>query len=102
MKGFKHVVITLLLCGVAFWSGTKWIQLTLGTLPSYELTQAVTLQQSPSEIGSLPTGTTVYEFRASGETTTYILFFNLKNQMMIEPIHHEHWNTIAPLDGYVE
>ena len=102
VKIIMYILITLVLCGVAFFAGTKWKQNTLGSLPTYKLKEEVKLQESPDAIGSLPAGSTIYEYNTMGETTTYIAFFNLKNQMIIEPIKHEKENTVAPLDGYVE
>jgi hypothetical protein len=102
VKNIMYILITLVLCGAAFLAGSKWKQNTLGSLPTYKLKEGIKLQESPSAIGSLPAGSTIYEYSAMGETTTYIAFFNLKNQMIIEPIKHEKENTVAPLDGYVE
>ncbi|HAS6247698.1 TPA: hypothetical protein I7203_15225 [Vibrio vulnificus] len=102
VKNIMYIVITLVLCGIAFIAGSKWKQETLGNLPSYKLKEDIKLQESPDAIGGLPAGSTIYEYRSMGETTTYIAFFNLKNQMIIEPVKHEKANTVAPLDGYVE
>ncbi|MBQ4878738.1 hypothetical protein [Pseudoalteromonas luteoviolacea] len=102
VKNIMYIVITLVLCGIAFVAGSRWKQETLGNLPTYKLKEGIKLQESPDAIGELPAGSTIYEYRSLGETRTYIAFFNLKNQMVIEPIKHEKVSTVDPLDGYVD
>lgn len=97
-----YIFITLVLSGLAFFLGTKWQKENIASKQTYKLTSDINLQVSPDEIGKLPKGTTLYEFNAMGETTTYVVFVNLENQTVLTPFQHEHQNTVDPIDGYTD
>ncbi len=101
MKNLVYIVITVMMCGISFLAGSWWKQENLAVLPAFTLQDSIALQESPDAIGALPAGTTIYEYRAMGETITYIVFFNLENRMIIKSVVHEKMNTVAPLYGYV-
>ncbi|MFS1526297.1 hypothetical protein ACL7TT_19730 [Microbulbifer sp. 2304DJ12-6] len=101
-KYIMNILVGLLLAGVAFYAGAKVKERCLLQLPMYKLKENVKLQLDPDNIGELPAGSTIYEFDEKGETTTYIVVFNLKNRMILEPFKSEKKNLVDPLDAYIE
>lgn len=95
-----YIFITIVLTGLGFLLGTKWKQENIASKSTYHLTSDINVQVSPDDIGTLPKGTTLYEFKSMGETTTYVVFVNIENQTILRPFQHEHKNTVDPLDGY--
>ncbi|MGS2724890.1 hypothetical protein ACVBEJ_14210 [Porticoccus sp. GXU_MW_L64] len=102
MRKIMYLSIVLVLCVLAFWAGAKWKRYNLGDMSTYKLLEEITLQASPGKIGTLPPGSIIYKYRAKSETVTYIVFLNMKNQMVIEPVELEKINAISPLSGYQE
>jgi hypothetical protein len=68
-----------------------------------KLASPLRLQASPGWEGSLPAGTIVYPYRSVPDTTTYLVFFNLKERDVLDLT----WRAdepylVAPLDAVPE
>ncbi|EAW29114.1 hypothetical protein ATW7_03312, partial [Alteromonadales bacterium TW-7] len=66
------------------------------------LTQTLSVQASPENIGVLPKGTILYPYSDGPDIETYIVFVNSKYLNSIESVQFQNRLTVAPLDGYSE
>ena len=102
MQKITYTILVLFVGVIGFFTGVVFEEFRFPDLHTYQLKKEISIQHSPENIGTLPEGTTIYEYRAMGETTTYLVFFNLENPQVFESIEFEHKYTINPLSGYLE
>ncbi len=86
----------------SFFAGAFWHKWQLLESDPVSLTQTLTLQASPENIGALPKGTILYPYSSGPDIETYIVFVNSTYLNSAEPVQFEHKLTVAPLDGYSE
>ncbi|MBB1295688.1 MULTISPECIES: hypothetical protein [unclassified Pseudoalteromonas] len=67
-----------------------------------KLTQPLTLQATPDQVGLLPEGTTLYSYSSGPSTETYVVFISSQNLMIVEPIKFPNFMTVDPLYGYID
>jgi hypothetical protein len=99
---FLKLFSVIVLCAASFLGGIYWHKSSLLNTSTFITTQALTLQQSPDQLGVLPVGTTLYSYNDGPDTETFIIFVNTNNLNAIEPIKFKHNMTISPIDGYIE
>ena len=96
-------VICILISTVAgFLLGMAWEKYKLLELGPVELTTSLVLQNSPSELGSLPKGTILYPYSIGSDTDTFAVFINTKDRNILKAKKFEHLFTISPISGYRE
>ena len=98
MKYFVLIIVSIL----SFIAGAFWFKWQLLESKPVSLTQTLSVQSSPDNIGVLPKGTILYPYSDGPDVETYILFVNSKYLNAIEATEFENIMTIAPLDGYSE
>ena len=94
--------LLILVAAISFGAGAFWHKWQLLESDPVSLTQTLSVQASPENIGMLPKGTVLYPYSDGPDIETYIIFVNSKYLNAIEPVHFEHRLTVAPLDGYSE
>lgn len=94
--------ISILVFGLlCFASGSFWSNMQIIESNPVRLTQPLTVQLSPDQLGIIPKGTTLYQYSSGPSTETYVLFINSKNLSVVEPVVFQNFMTIDPLDGYI-
>ena len=102
MTGKILYVATAALCVVIGFAAGRWHGADrVAALPRYRLGRPLTLQAVAGQVGSLPKGATLYEYRVLPETTTYVVFVNTKSRDLLTP-SRETGPVIHPIDAYVE
>lgn len=99
------VLVAIVLVAIAsFFGGMRWQRETLGELQKWVLTEPIELSGEADRQGMIPAGAMLYEYNAMGETTTYVVFVNLKNRQILEEydtVRDKRYNLVAPLTGWV-
>jgi hypothetical protein len=94
-------IVAVLALVVGFVAGRSWPSDPLGSLSTYQVESALSLQAPGGQVGSLPKGSTLYEYRVMPETTTFVLFVNSKyrDRLTTSPVSP---GTLSPVEAYVE
>ena len=95
-------IIIFTLCGISFVIGSKWGANKIQNVQAYKLKADISVQMSTEDIGKLPKGTQLHEYRSMGETTTYVVFLNLKDNTILEPLDNQREFKMWALDGYTQ
>jgi hypothetical protein len=98
LKYFVLILVSL----ISFAAGALWFKWQLLESSPVSLTQTLTVQASPENIGILPKGTILYPYSNGPDIETYFIFVNSKYLNAIEPANFKNNMTVAPLDGYSE
>ena len=91
--------LSLALLAIGFGAGVLWNKYDFLNRPIV-LTEALVLQESPNQIGSLPKGTVLYPYSYGPSIPTFVVFVNTKDLNLLKPIEFDRPMTVAPLDGY--
>ena len=83
--------------GIGYFVGCK----DVAAMPRQITTKPLQLQTSPEARGQLPQGTSLYEYRALGETTIYCAFISLKERNVLTPVKSGD-RIVAPVSAYDE
>jgi hypothetical protein len=98
LKCFFLILVSV----VSFAAGALWFKWQLLESDPVSLTQTLSVQASPENIGVLPIGTILYPYSNGPDIETYFIFVNSKYLNSIEPANFKNNMTVAPLDGYSE
>ena len=98
MRYFILIAISV----ISFFSGAFWYKWQLLESSPVYLTQTLSIQATPKNIGILPKGTVLYPYSNGPDIETYIIFVNSKYLNAIKPAEFKNYMTVAPLDGYSE
>lgn len=94
--------LLILVSAISFVAGAFWHKWQLLESDPVSLTQTLSVQASPENIGVLPKGTILYPYSDGPDIETYMVFVNSKYLNSIEPVQFQNHLTVAPLDGYSE
>ncbi|WP_133406915.1 hypothetical protein [Parashewanella tropica] len=90
----------LILTVASFFAGSFWQKWSFHEHDVVTLTEALELQASPTNIGTLPAGTTLYPYSYKGEVATFVVFINTKQLNKLKPQKFKHNFTVAPISAY--
>ena len=103
VKIIAAATIIVFISVLSFWVGAWWEKSHIAKWSKSELTSSIEVQLSPNNVGSLPAGTVLYEYRELPEITTYVVFVNLKERNILgEVIEENRENVVSPLSGYLK
>jgi hypothetical protein len=100
MRQIICVVIGFLAMVCAFAAGLWWRDSQIGRLNKFNLSKNLTIQASPGKEGVIPVGAVFYEYRVLPETTTYILFVNLKERDILQQHRSVIEGSVEPIDAH--
>jgi hypothetical protein len=102
MAGRIFFAAMVVVCTVVGFMAGRWRCLDrVAALPRYQLVKPLALQAVAGQVGSLPKGATLYEYRVLPEITTYIVFVNTKSRDLLSP-SGEVSAVVHPIDAYAE
>jgi hypothetical protein len=77
------VAVAAVLCAISFFAGILWGEKNMLSKDRYILTRDIDVHVPPTGKGTLPAGTTLYQFQVLGETTQYFAFVGLKERNVL-------------------
>jgi hypothetical protein len=89
-------------CVLAGFMAGRWRSTDrVAELPRHKLLRPLTLQAKAGSVGTLPEGTTLYEYRVLPEITTYVVFVNTKWRSLLSEVEGGP-ARVQPIDAYIE
>lgn len=102
LKAF-FVILVFLLIGCSFFGGVYYGRLTLGEVSKFILKEPLVIQRSPNNLGQIPAGVILYEYRHLPEISRYYMFIQTKEIDKLEPYREkDKYNFISGVDAYTE
>lgn len=102
IKASLGIILCLLIVG-SFFIGLYYGRVTIGEVNKFILKEPLVIQRSPGNIGKIPTGVILYEYRHLPEISRYYMFIHTKEIDKLEPyIEKEKYNLISGVDSYTE